>query len=102
MVVFNTTYHVADSHEREFIEWIRSSYIPRAVECGTLSRPQLALVMGREEGSDGNSYSLQFHAEGVDALEAWYRRTGAGLVAEIESRFGSHVVGFSTLLTVIE
>ena len=102
MVIYNTTYHVADSREREFVEWIRASYIPRAVECGTLSKPQLALVMGREEGSDGNSYSLQFHAEGVDALEAWYRRTGAALVEEIERRFGTHVLGFSTLMTVIE
>lgn len=102
MVVYNTTYHVADSHEREFIEWIRSCFIPRAVECGTLVRPQLALVMGREEGSDGNSYSLQFHVQSVDALEVWYRRTGAALVSELERQFGSHVAGFSTLMTVID
>lgn len=101
MIIYNTTYHIADSHECEFVEWIKSRYIPRAVECGTLTQPQLALVMGREEGSDGNSYSLQFHVQGVDALESWYRRTGAVLVSELERQFGTHVAGFSTLMQVL-
>ena len=102
MIIFNTTYHVSDSREREFIEWVKSSYIPKAVQCGTLTQPQFTLIMGREEGGDGNSYSLQFHAPSVDALEVWYRRTGAALVAEIERQFGTHVAGFSTLMQKIE
>ena len=98
MIIFNTTYHVADAREKECIEWVKSAYIPRALESGALSCPQLSLVMGREPGSDGNSYSLQFQVPSVDALEVWYRRTGSALVAEIERQFAGHVAGFSTLM----
>ena len=102
MIIYNTTYHVADEREREFIDWLRSHYIPRAIESGELTMPQLTLVMSNEPGKHGNSYSLQFHAPSVEALEIWYRKTGIRLVEEIESTFSQHVVGFSTLMQKLE
>lgn len=103
MIIYNTTYHVANTREQEFVEWIRSEYIPRAIESGELSLPQLTLVMSAEaEQNGGNSYSLQFHAASVEMLEIWYRKTGLSLVKEIESRFSQEVAGFSTLMQKIE
>lgn len=102
MIIYNTTYHVADSKEREFIEWLRSVYIPRAIESGELTLPQLTLVMSGETGNGGNSYSLQFHATSVETLEIWYHKTGINLVQEIERIFSQNVVGFSTLMQKIE
>ena len=93
---------MADARERVFVERVKTAYIPRALESGELRNPPLTLVMGRVPGTDGNSYSLQFYVESVDALQVWYRRPGSALVAEIEQRFSTHVAGFSTLMQKIE
>lgn len=102
MIIYNTTYHVAETREEEFIQWLRSEYIPRAIAGGELSSPQLTLVMSNEPDRQGNSYSLQFHAPSVEALEIWYRKTGIALVKEIESTFSQHVMGFSTLMQKLD
>lgn len=102
MIIYNTTYHVAEAKEQEFISWLRSVYIPRATASGELSAPQLTLVMGNEQDKQGNSYSLQFHVPSVETLEIWYRKTGINLVKEIESSFNQHVMGFSTLMQKLE
>lgn len=102
MIIFNTTYHVSREKEKEFLSWIRTEYIPRAVAEGVLSRPQIALVMTDDNQNEGQSYSLQFDVPSIEALEVWYRKTGMELVKNIESQFMQHVAGFSTLMQKLD
>ena len=86
MIIFNTTYHVDDELEASFIAWLKENYIPMALRREELSEPQLCRVMTTGE-EDGSSLSLQFHVQDTEALV---------------SRFGDRVVGFNTLLEVID
>ncbi len=102
MIIYNTTYHAGINVEKQFIEWLKTEYIPKAVAGGELSLPQLTCIMSDNRETEGKSFALQFHAPSVDVLEIWYRRTGAALLAEMRKIFNEEVVGFSTLMEKLE
>lgn len=102
MIIFNTTYHAHNDSIEQFLKWIKEEYIPTAIECGTLSNPQLALIMAQENNSEGRSYSLQFQVASIDELEKWYSHVGERLLQVMHTRFGSNVAGFSTIMSVID
>lgn len=102
MYIFNTTYHAADAHIEPFLEWIKNEYITQAIQSKQLSDPQLALIMAKENGSEGNNYSLQFKVESIDILERWYKETGCALLNKMHLKFGLEVSGFSTIMKIIE
>lgn len=102
MIIYNTTYHVELSVVDGFIDWIKEYYTPVAIKSGVLSAPRLSLIMVSEEGDTHKSYSLQFECDSVDHLQAWYGSDGAALVAALEAKFAQKVVGFSTIMNVID
>lgn len=102
MVIYNTTYHVSQSVAEDFLDWLRREYIPVVISGGELSLPQLTCIITDDPEAEGNSYALQFHALSVEALEIWYRRTGAHLLEEMTKRFGQDVAGFSTLMEKLD
>lgn len=101
MIVYNTTYNASNDKAVAFIKWLRTGYIPRAVESGELKEPRLAHLMVENDGKS-NSFSLQFTVENVDVLEKWYHKCGAALLREMECTFAGKVVGFTTIMTVMD
>ncbi len=101
MYIFNTTYHVEDSVKKLFTEWLRRVYIPAAATGETLSRPQLCRVIAGET-TDGESLSLQFHVADRASLESWYEKQGADLDRTMREKFGDRVIGFNTLLEILD
>lgn len=102
MIIFNTTYSVSAVEEARFMSWLRDDYIPDATRSGELTLPQLTKIMAQEEGSDSHSYSLQFHASSVGVLNGWYEATGRAKAEEIMRKFGDKVVGFHTVMEIME
>lgn len=101
MIVYNTTYNVTNDKAVAFIKWLRTRYIPFATESNELKEPRLAHLMVTNEDKS-NSFSLQFIVENVDTLEKWYHKYGAQLLHEMEGSFGQKVVGFSTIMTLMD
>lgn len=101
MYIFNTTYHIDNSVKEEFIGWLREVYIPTATRRDILSEPQLCRVVTGEE-TEGENFSFQFHVYTPDLLETWYAETGADLDSAIREKFGDRVLGFNTLLEIID
>ncbi len=100
MIIYNTTFSVDSASVKEFVEWIRTSYLPMALADRQLSRPQLMRIMAQQEG--GATYALQLQAESLGALQRWYQSTGKDLTARMTSRFGQRIVGFSTMMEKID
>ncbi len=101
MIIYNTTYNVSNDKAVAFIKWLRSRYIPLATESNELKEARLAHLMVTNEDKT-NSFSLQFTVENVDVLEKWYHKQGAQLLHELETTFGQKVVGFTTIMTVMD
>ena len=91
MYIFNTTYHIESDIKEIFIAWLREVYIPTAMHRDKLSEPQLCRVIAEEDTvADPNR------------LETWYDETGADLDNAIREKFGDRVLGFNTLLEIID
>ena len=97
MIIYNTTYHVADAVKDDFIAWLRSEYVPRATADRLLLVPQLTRIIGSEHDG-GSSYALQFRAMSANSLEIWHRTTGKALANDLTRRYGNNVVGFATMM----
>jgi hypothetical protein len=101
MLIFNTTFHVENSEHDAYLDFIRTTYIPKALENGLIKDPALAKVHANH-GETGVSYALQFRAESIEILNEWAEKTGENLSKELVSKFGNKVAGFATLLEEVE
>lgn len=101
MLIYNTTYHCEKSCYEEFITWLRTHYVPVAMQHKGVSQPRLARILAQEEG-EGVSISVQFTTASLDTLSSWYENCGAALIKELEQKFERRVAGFSTLMEQIE
>lgn len=101
MIVYNTTFHIHREIQHECLDYLKNTYIPKAMESGFLFQPYLRRILnsGNEEGE---SYSIQFHAKNMDSLNYWLQKEGAALQQKLVEQFKEKIVGFSTLLEDIE
>ncbi len=101
MLIYNTTYHIEEKSVKNFLIWLQEHFIPEILKTGMLSNPRLTEVLSnKEDGS--SSFSLQLEVEDSKTLHAWYSQHGVKLNEEIVNIFKDDVVGFPTLLEVIE
>lgn len=101
MLIYNTTYQVEEEQEDNFLIWIKEFYLPEVEKNGLLRAPRLVRVLShREEGS--TCYSLQFEVESSAILHRWHMGQGVRLSEELLKIFKDKVVGFPTLMEVIE
>lgn len=100
MLVYNTTYHVEEAHEKNFLIWMQEYYLPEVEKNGTLHTPRILRILSHiEEGSV--CFSVQFEVEDSARLHRWHREQGAELNEELLKVFKQRVVGFPTLMEVM-
>lgn len=101
MLIYNTTYQVDENQEDNFLIWMKEFYLPEVEKAGVLSAPRIMRVLShREEGS--TCYSVQFEVESSGVLHRWHLEQGVKLNEELLKIFADKVVGFPTLMEVIE
>ncbi|MBR3951935.1 MAG: DUF4286 family protein [Bacteroidaceae bacterium] len=101
MLIYNTTFHCEKSTYDEFVTWMRTQYIPVAVQHKGVSEPRMARIMTQDE-NEGISISVQFCTASLDSLSTWYETCGAKLVEQLEKKFQQRVAGFSTIMQQID
>ena len=79
MLIYNTTFQVDDAVHDNFLIWIKESYIPEVQKHGTLKAPRICRILSHRD--EGSSYSLQW---------------------ELKKIFKDKVVGFPTLMEIVE
>lgn len=100
MLIFNTTLHLDDSIHDECLLYLKQIYIPKAIENKLLQQPSLARIDAQHE-DHGVSYAMQFKTIDIDTLDNWAATIGQELQKDMNSRFGTKVAGFVTLLEEI-
>ncbi len=101
MLIYNTTYHVEEELDRNFLIWIRECYIPEVKKQGMLEAPRLARLLSHQEDG-GISYALQWEVKDSATLHRWHREQGVKLQEEMSGIFKDRVVGFPTLMEIVE
>ena len=87
MLIYNTTFQVDDDVHDNFLIWIKESYIPE---------------VQKSHREDGSAYSLQWEVESSGLLHRWHLEQGIRLNDELTKIFKDKVIGFPTLMEVIE
>lgn len=101
MLVYNTTYNVEEEQEDNFLIWVKEYYLPEVEKHGALRYSRITRILShRDEGC--SSYSLQFEVENSGILHRWHLEQGMKLNDELMKVFKDKVVGFPTLMEVIE
>lgn len=100
MIVYNTTYTVANEDARNFVIWVHQSLIPVAVKDGMMAKPRLLRILSHRD-QETECFSLQMEAESTTVLHKWYVGQGQRLQQEMDKVFEKRVLAFSTIMEVI-
>ena len=100
MIIYNTTFHIEECIQQDFIDYIRQHLIPQATKSGLLASPRFSRIFGEHE-EQGFSYALEFATESISTLEQWNKTETATIIAPLVEKFKDKVVGFSTVMQVI-
>jgi hypothetical protein len=101
MIVFNTTFHVEEELQEDFVEYMLQHFIPMSTKSGLLTSPRLARVFGKEE-DEGHSYAMEFIASDLVTLERWNADESQVVYAPLLEKFKEKLIGFSTIMQTIE
>ncbi|TFU93695.1 DUF4286 family protein [Barnesiella sp. WM24] len=99
-MVVNTTFHVEESAEAEFIEWIKTEYIPEAQESVKLHSPLFMRILTPMEGGVG--YAVQLQAMSKAHVETWIDSEQPRLLSAMARKFGKKVMFFTTVMEKVK
>lgn len=100
MLIYNTTYHVEEDTHDHFLIWLKESYIPDVEKTNVLRNPRLCKLLSHHD--EGFSYSLQWEVENSAVLHRWHTEHGVRMNSELLKIFKDKVIGFPTLMEVVE
>ncbi|MBR2192488.1 MAG: DUF4286 family protein [Bacteroidaceae bacterium] len=100
MIIYNTTYTVAQPEAQNFVIYVHEVMLPAALASGVVSQPRLLRILSHKDEST-ECFSLQFETEDTAALHRWYTDVGEKLNAEMLKVFTDRVIGFPTLMEVV-
>lgn len=102
MLVLNTTYHTDAGEEQLFLTWLTQYVLPEEEKLALLKRPRICRVLSQADGDEGATLCLQFEAADSAVLHRWWQVQARKRDEEMRRIFGEKVVGFSTLMEVVE
>ncbi|NCC09279.1 MAG: DUF4286 family protein [Bacteroidia bacterium] len=100
MLIYNITYQVDDEIHDHFLVWMKECLIPEVEQKGVLKSPRICRVLSHRD--EGSCYSLQWEVENSTVLHRWHLEQGMHLNEELGKIFKQKVVGFPTLMEVVE
>ncbi|MBO7558461.1 MAG: DUF4286 family protein [Bacteroidaceae bacterium] len=100
MIIYNTTYTVAQTEAENFVIYVHEVMLPAALASGAVTHPRLLRILSHKDEST-ECFSLQFETEDTATLHRWYTDVGAKLHAEMLNVFTDRVIGFPTMMEVV-
>lgn len=101
MLIYNTTYSMPIEDARSFVIWVKENYLPRVEADGTLTDGKLLRILNHHDQTS-ECFGVQLSVPDSATLHKWFVRQGKPLADELVKLFEGRVVGFSTLMEVID
>lgn len=96
--IVNTSFHIVENIEPEFVEWVRKEYIPSALNQEFFTSPLFCrLLVQVEEGTI--SYAVHFRTDNIEAAKKWFEGEGAVLKQKFPA---DRMLHFTTFMEEIE
>lgn len=100
MLIYNITFHVANSVENQWLNWIKNTQIPFLLQSGLLFDPQLTRILNDQQ-EDGKSYALQVKCNDMQLLTKWHNLYSADFQKNCTDAFRQDLLFFATVLEII-
>lgn len=97
MIIYNTTFHLEESIERQWLNWMKSTYIPLAMETGLFSHNHFCEVLVEEE-MGGKTYSFQLFLKDMEHFHQFQNEFASKIQAVFKTKYANRVLTFSTLM----
>jgi len=100
MYIYNITFNIDKSIEKEWLDFIKRQFIPKMLKSGLLKSSLTSKIMVDEV--QGNSYSIQFAADNKADLKQFIDKELYPILNELHLKFSPKMVYFATELDVID
>ena len=100
MVVYNITFSIDKSIEKEWVEWVNRTHIPTVMATDFFRDCKLCRIHGEEEG--GVTYAIMYTAKSQEDLEIYQEKYAQQHDNKHAQKFQGKFVTFRTLLSVIK
>lgn len=97
MILYNTTYSVADEVAADWLRWMKLFFLPAAMAT-ELPESHKILRLLTELDNGGVTYSVQLIFPTMDAYQLYKEHHADNLRQRVQHRFGNQFVSFDTLL----
>jgi hypothetical protein len=99
MIIYNVTVNIEHDVHDEWLKWMKTEHIPDVMKTGFFLENKICKVLVDEE--QGITYSIQYTAPDMQALENYQRDHAPRLQKEHNDRFANKFVAFRTLLEIV-
>ena len=96
MIIYNVTVNIDDAAHEEWLVWMKKTHIPEVVATGCFSSGSMYKLLVEEQS--GTSYSIQYRAPNMNAVNIYMEKFAPQLRNEVEKKFGGKFTAFRTLL----
>ncbi|WP_338875674.1 DUF4286 family protein [Spirosoma sp. SC4-14] len=97
MILYNTTYSVANEVEQDWLHWMKTSHIPSMLATG-LPAGHKVLRLLTEIDNGGATYSVQLDFNAMEDYFTYQSLHADTMQQQIQDRFANQFVSFDTLL----
>ena len=100
MLIYNITFHLAESIENQWLNWVKETQIPFLLESGLLFEPQLTRILNDQQDG-GKSYALQVKCNDIQSLTKWHKIHSATFQQHCDIAFKQDILFFTTVLEIV-
>lgn len=101
MLIYNTTFQVNVDDAQNLVIYLHEQYLPEAAKSGVMKNGRMCRILSHMD-NDSECFSVQFEVEDTAQLHKWYSTDGVRLNNEMLKLFKNKVVGFPTMMEIIE
>ena len=101
MLIYNTTFQVSMDDVQNLVIYLHEKYMPEATKSGIMKNARMCRILSHRD-NESECFSVQFEVENTAQLHKWYSTDGTQLNNEMMKLFKNKVVGFPTMMEVIE
>lgn len=101
MYLYNVTYKINLEIEEAWLQWMRSTHIPKVVRVGNFLGHRICKLLGVDE-SDGITYAIQYLVPDIPTFQTFRKEHLDEMKEAHQKQFASQYVSFSTVLEIIE
>lgn len=101
MILYNVTINIDDSVHDKWLAWMMEKHIPEVMETGKFFKAKIVKVLIVEE-MGGSTYAIQYFAENMEKLQAYYNEDAPRLREEGVRLFGDKMLAFRTEMELLK